>query len=160
MPATTAQSTSGTLTERLTRGAVGGIAAGAVFAAVTMWFTASMPNGSASMPLHMIATIVQGDDAMAAGTTSPIAGAAVHLVLSAAFGMVFALIVPRLRSNPMIAVGGLVYGVLLYLVNFAILAPLVFTTFEAANQPFELLAHAVFGTLVGFAFLHRESWPA
>ena len=141
---------------RVARGAVGGIASGAVFAAVTMWFASTMPDGSALMPLHMMATVVQGDGAMAEKTTSPVVGVIVHLVLSAAFGMVFALIVPRLLTNSMIVVGGFLYGLALYVVNFAILAPLLFTTFEMANQPFELLAHAVFGTLLGFAFLRRE----
>jgi hypothetical protein len=30
--------------------------------------------------------------------------------------------------------------------------PLVFTTFQAANQPFEVVAHLMFGTLLAFAF--------
>jgi hypothetical protein len=32
------------------------------------------------------------------------------------------------------------------------LTPLVFTTFRMANQPFEVFAHLVFGTLLSFAF--------
>ena len=155
----TLESATGSLAQRLVRGALGGIGSGVVFAAVTMWFASTMPDGSATMPLHMMATIVQGDGAMAAKTTNPTLGVLVHLVLSAGFGMVFGLLVPRLWSNPLLAVGGLVYGVLLYVVNFGVLARLAFDTFQAANQPFELLAHAVFGTLLGFAFLHRESWP-
>jgi uncharacterized membrane protein YagU involved in acid resistance len=152
----TLETTSGSLTARLIRGAVAGVASGLVFAAATMWFASSMPDGSAEMPLHMIATVVQGDDAMAAGTTNVAVGVVVHLVLSALFGMVFALIAPRLRTNQLIAVGGHVYGALLYVLNFAILAPLVFNTFELANQPFELVVHVVFGSLLALAFLHRE----
>jgi hypothetical protein len=82
---------------RLLRGAVGGILAGVVFAAVTMWF-ADSTGGKASMPLHMISTIVKGDKAMAAGSTSVGLGLVVHLVLSALFGVLFALAVPRLRT--------------------------------------------------------------
>jgi len=33
------------------------------------------------------------------------------------------------------------FGVLLYLVNFKVFAPIAFETFEGANQPFELVAH-------------------
>jgi len=33
-----------------------------------------------------------------------------------------------------------------------VLAPLAFTVFQSANQPFELFAHVVFGTLLSFAF--------
>ena len=139
------------LARRLVRGAVGGIAAGLVFAAVTMWF-ADSTGGTAEMPLRMISTIVKGDQAMAAGTTSPTLGGVVHVVLSALFGMVFALAVPRFRTNGTVALAGTVYGLLLYVVNFLVLAPLVFTTFRMANQPFEVFAHLVFGTLLAFAF--------
>jgi uncharacterized membrane protein YagU involved in acid resistance len=136
---------------RLLRGAVGGILAGMVFAAVTMWF-ADSTGGKVTMPLHMISTIVKGDKAMAAGTTSVGLGLLVHLVLSALFGVLFALAVPRLRSNGTVALAGTLYGVVLYVVNFLVLAPLAFTVFQNANQPFELFAHMVFGTLLSFAF--------
>jgi uncharacterized membrane protein YagU involved in acid resistance len=139
------------LASRLLRGAVGGVLAGMVFAAVTMWFTDSTA-GKADMPLRMISTIVKGDTAMAAGTTSVGLGVLVHLVLSALFGMLFALAVPRLRSNGTVALAGTLYGALLYVVNFLVLAPLAFTVFKMANQPFELFAHIVFGTLLSFAF--------
>ena len=139
------------LAARLLRGAVGGILAGMVFAVVTMWFTASTA-GKADMPLRMISTVVKGDQAMAAGTTSVGLGLVVHVVLSALFGMVFALVVPRFGTNGTIALAGTVYGALLYVVNFLVLAPLAFTVFRAANQPFELFAHVVFGTLLSFAF--------
>jgi uncharacterized membrane protein YagU involved in acid resistance len=136
---------------RLVRGAVGGVAAGLVFAAVTMWF-ADSTGGKAEMPLRMISTIVKGDQAMAAGTTSPALGAVVHLVLSVLFGIVFALAVPRFRTNGTVALAGTAYGLLLYVLNFLVLTPLVFTTFRMANQPFEVFAHLVFGTLLSFAF--------
>jgi hypothetical protein len=139
------------LGRRLVRGAVGGVAAGLVFAAVTMWFAHST-GGKAEMPLRMISTIVKGDQAMAAGTTSPALGVAVHVVLSALFGMAFALAAPRFRTNGTVALAGTAYGLLLYVVNFLVLTPLVFTTFRMANQPFEVFAHLVFGTLLSFAF--------
>jgi hypothetical protein len=139
------------LGRRLVRGAVGGVAAGLVFAAVTMWFAHST-GGKAEMPLRMISTIVEGDQAMAAGTTSLALGVAVHMVLSALFGMAFALAVPWFRTNGTVALAGTAYGLLLYVVNFLVLTPLVFTTFGMANQPFEVFAHLVFGTLLSFAF--------
>jgi uncharacterized membrane protein YagU involved in acid resistance len=139
------------LAARLLRGAVGGVLAGLVFAGVTMWF-ADSTGGKPDMPLRMISTIVKGDGAMAAGTTSPALGAVVHVVLSALFGMVFALAVPRFRTNGTVALAGTLYGLLLYLVNFLVLTPLAFTVFRNANQPFEVFAHLVFGTLLSFAF--------
>ena len=139
------------LARRLVRGAVGGVAAGLVFAAVTMWFAHST-GGKAEMPLRMISTIVKGDQAMAAGTTSPALGVVVHVVLSVLFGMAFALAVPRFGTNGTVALAGTAYGLLLYVVNFLVLTPLAFTTFGMANQPFEVVAHLVFGTLLSFAF--------
>jgi hypothetical protein len=88
-----------------------------------MWFAHST-GGKADMPLAMMATIVQGD----AGTASPTVGVLVHLVLSALIGAVFALAVPRLQTNGTVAVAGTAYGLLLYVVNFLVLAPLLFTT--------------------------------
>jgi uncharacterized membrane protein YagU involved in acid resistance len=87
-----------------------------------------------------------------AGTASPTVGVLVHLVLSALIGAVFALAVPRLQTNGTVAVAGTAYGLLLYVVNFLVLTPLLFTTFQAANQSFEVFAHLVFGTLLSFAF--------
>jgi Na+/proline symporter len=66
--------------------------------------------------------------------------------------MVFALVVPRLRTNGTVALAGTLYGLVLHVVNFLILTPLAFTVFQNANQPFELFAHMVFGTLLSFAF--------
>lgn len=149
--ATPAEAHEEVLALRLARGVVGGVISGMVFAGVTMWFTVTM-GGRADMPLHMISTIVKGSGAMQAGTTSAGVGLAVHLVLSALFGVVFALVVPALRTNGTVALAGTVYGGLLYVVNFLILAPVAFPVFRAANQPFELFAHVVFGTLLAFAF--------
>ena len=139
------------LAARLLRGAVGGVLAGLVFVGVTMWFAQST-GGKPEVPLRMISTIVKGDAAMAAGTTSAALGTLAHLLLSALFGMVFALAVPRFRTNGTVALAGTAYGLLLYVVNFLVLSPLAFTTFRMANQPFEVFAHLAFGTLLSFAF--------
>jgi hypothetical protein len=42
----------------------------------------------------------------------------------------------------------------LYVVNFEILAPWLFTTLDMANKPFELAVHIVFGSLLGLGLLH------
>lgn len=140
------------------RGAVGGVVAGAVFAAVTMWFTSSQGMGS-TMPLQMIAAMVQGQGALEGGTASPLIGALVHMVLSAGFGALFGLVAARL-TDPLVAVSGLVFGVLLYVVNFLVVAPLLFPWMQNANQPFELAIHIVFGALVAPFVMTGWSRPA
>jgi uncharacterized membrane protein YagU involved in acid resistance len=92
------------------------------------------------------------DERQDKGTTSPVLGAVVHLVLSAAFGVAFGLVVPWFRTNGTVALAGVAYGLLLYLLNFQVLARLFFTTFKMANQPFEVVVHVVFGILLAFAF--------
>lgn len=140
----------------LVRGAVGGIVAGAVFLTVTMWFATSVGD-PAKGPLLMISTIVKGDDAMMTGSASAGVGLAVHVGLSALFGVVFALLASRLKSNGALAFAGTLYGAALYLVNFKILSPIAFPVFEMANQPFELVVHLVFGTLLALALFTLPS---
>jgi uncharacterized membrane protein YagU involved in acid resistance len=135
----------------LVRGAVGGLVAGVIFAVATMWFTTSI-DMPARTPLLMISTIVLGDDAMTNGDANSAVGWVVHLALSIAFGIVFALIARRMRTNGEVALAGFVYGGLLYVLNFQILARVAFETFKMANQPFEVVVHLVFGVLLGFAF--------
>jgi hypothetical protein len=146
----------GSVVSRLARGAAAGIGAGIVFVAITMWFADSMGDPP-RMPLHMIATVVQGDDAMANGDTNATTGAFVHLGISAGYGLAFAFVLPWLRTNAIIAVASTVYGVALYIVNFEILAPWLFTTLDMANKPFELAVHIVFGSLLGLGLLHYEA---
>ena len=138
---------------RTTRGAIGGFLAGTAFIAVTMWFATTMGD-PARGPLLMISTIVLGEGALASGQASAAVGFAVHSVLSVAFGVLFGLIAPMLRTNGTAALVGTAYGVALYLVNFLIVSPLAYPVFKMANQPFELVVHAIFGTLLAFAFYH------
>ncbi|MDP9403129.1 MAG: DUF1440 domain-containing protein [Actinomycetota bacterium] len=136
---------------RLARGAVAGAVAGGAFIAVTMWFATTVGD-PAKGPLMMISTIAKGNGAMAGGTADPTIGALVHLALSVVFGMLFGVIAPVLRTNAAVALAGTAYGALLYLVNFKVIAPLLFPIFGMANQPFELVVHIVFGVLVSFFF--------
>lgn len=128
-------------------GAAAGIGAGAAFLAVTMWFATSVGD-PAKGPLLMISTIVQGDDAMMNGTASVGTGVAVHVAVSALFGVVFAVLVSRMRTHGAVALAGAVYGAALYVLNFKVIAPAAFPVFEMANQPFELVVHVVFGALL------------
>ncbi len=138
------------------RGAVGGAVAGVVFGVLTMWYAQStgMP---ADMPLQMIATIVQGEEAMAAGTASPVVGLVVHMVLSIAFGIGLALLLLRVRSDAVRALVGLAYGLALYLVNFLVISPIAFPVFRDANQPLEVATHLIFGSVAVLFLLDRRS---
>lgn len=137
--------------KRLARGAVGGLLTGVVFILITRWFASSVGD-PIDGPLMMISTLLRGDAAMAAGTTSVSLGWGVHLALSVGFGIAFALVAPVFKTNGTVAIAGAVYGGLLYVVNFMILAPIAFPIFKMANQPFEVVVHIVFGFLLALAF--------
>ncbi len=141
------------------RGAVGGAVAGIVFGALNMWFAASMAM-PADMPLQMIATIVQGQDALAAGTASPLLGLVVHMVLSVAFGIVLGLLVARIATDGVRALVGMLYGVALYLLNFLVISPIAFPVFQDANQPLELATHIIFGSVAVLFLLRWRHAPS
>lgn len=141
------------------RGALGGAVAGAVFGAANMWYADStgMP---AQMPLQMIATIVQGEGALADGSANAWLGLGVHMVLSVGFGIGLALVASRLAGDAARAALGLVYGLGLYLVNFLVISPIAFGVFQDANQPFEAVVHVVFGAIaVLFLLDYRSARP-
>jgi uncharacterized membrane protein YagU involved in acid resistance len=151
VPADNATAAPEPLGRRLLRGAIGGIVAGIPFLVITMWF-ASTTGGGWLAPPKLISTIVLGADALQAGTAQPWVGVAVHAGISALLGMAFALLAPALRTNGTAALAGTVYGALIYVVNFLIIANTILPQFRMPNQPFELVMHIVFGTLLSFFF--------
>jgi hypothetical protein len=142
-----------TTLSRVVRGVVGGEIAGLVFAVLTMWFTTSLDMGR-DMALLMMSTVASGRDAVD-GTASVAMGVGVHLFLSALFGVVFSLVVPRMRTNGTLLLAAGVYGLIVYLVNFRILSPMFFPVFQDANQPFEVLVHLLYGQILAVIFLSR-----
>jgi len=138
--------------ETVARGAVGGLVAGAAFIAVTMWFVTSL-DMPARAPLQGISTIVLGSGAVEDGSANAGIGLTVHAVLSVAYGIVFAVLITRIRNDGLVSLLGATYGVLLFVVNFLVLAPLQFTAFEGANKPFEFVVHVFYGSLLALAFI-------
>ncbi len=141
------------MTRTLLTGAVGGTAAGVVLATMTAWLMIS--NGvSLLAPLRAAATIVLSDGTPA----SPIIGGAVHVVLAATYGALFALVIRKggVSGGPTMIAAGLGYGLLLFTVNFLVLANLFFGAFAAFNQPFQALTHALYGTVVAIWLILRH----
>lgn len=142
------------LLSRVVRGVVGGEVAGAAFALVTVWFTTSLDMGR-DMALLMMSTVASGQNSIEDGTASVAMGVGVHLLLSALFGVIFSLAVPRMRTNGTLLLSAGVYGLIVYLVNFRLLSPSFFPAFQDANQPFEVLVHLVYGQVLALIFLSR-----
>jgi hypothetical protein len=136
----------------LRHGVAGGILAGLVFVAFEM-LAATVTGGTGTWlrPLRMIGAIVLGRGAMDAGTPllPPVtAGLLLHFGLSAAFGGVFGVMAWTGLAGPiarLVAAGG-AYGLLLWLVNFHMIAPIAgWRWFPDRTEPVvELTAHVLF----------------
>ncbi len=123
------------------RGAVMGIAAGGFFLIFEM-IVAGLMGQSAYDPLRMIAAVILGDGALpvqpAVGLTIVVPVAlATHYALSAIYGAVFGVAVVEigaLRRDRVALVGAAAaFGLLLWLVNFYVIAPIAFPWFSMAD---------------------------
>jgi uncharacterized membrane protein YagU involved in acid resistance len=154
------------LGDLFTRGAVAGITAGFVFLLANMAYATTEGKPSLA-PFMDISTIFHGTDEPASMTPTLdmlATGAVVHISLSIAFGVVFALLVgafaPLVQKWFVLAAAGVLYGLALYVVNFQILGNTIFEWFtnpQGPNQGFEVLVHALFGLLLVPFFLGLAS---
>lgn len=120
-----------------------------------MWFSATQGNPAVA-PFNLISSILLGADSLTAGTASVPLGVAIYFINSLVFGIILGLVAARLPSNASIAVAALVYGLVLYLVNFQLIGRFILPQFQMPNQPFEVLAHLVFGAVTALFLFHRE----
>lgn len=140
-------------------GLLSGFLAGVVFIALNSWF-ATTTGKPALAPFKAIATLAQGPPPPQATIWI---GMAIHSILSALFGLVFAaLVASMMRSRPAgwLPWAGLLYGGLLYVVDFQVLSrfvPQFSALLKGTNQPLELAVHLVFGAVLA-ALL--ASWPS
>lgn len=135
---------------RLTTGLVGGFLAGVAFIALNSWFGTG--GGASDSPLAVFTLV----STMAPGGTSIWVGMALHAALSAFFGMLLAAFTALVRGNGMLIASGLLFGGIIYVINFQVLARFVgqFAAFRATNQPFEVACHLVFGALTALFLIH------
>jgi hypothetical protein len=146
------------------RGAVMGIAAGGVFLIFEM-VLAGLTGQSVFEPLRMIAAVVLGEGALPPQPTIVLAivvpaALAVHYALSAIYGAVFGVAVAgidALRHGRFVLVGAAtIFGFLLWLVNFYVIAPIAFPWFSMAEPYVQFTAHTFFfGTALGLSLARR-----
>lgn len=142
-------------------GVAGGIVAGIVFAMFEMVMAAIL-NGTDAffMPLRMIGAIVLGEDALMSSYSlagAAITGVVVHMVMSMVFGMIFALIAGRVpamaRLGGALIAAASVYGLLLWIVNFYLIAPVAGWDWfpDRTEEWVQFVAHTfMFGSVLGF----------
>ncbi len=147
-------------------GLVGGTVAGIIFAMFEMIMAAIMGQ-SFFAPLMMIGAIVLGEGALpmpeptiGLSTIVPV-GIAVHMVLSMIYGAVFGAVassVGFLRNNRWVLIGVVtVFGFALWIMNFYVVAPILFPWFGMANPVVQFFAHTFFfGTVLGLVLASRS----
>jgi hypothetical protein len=148
-----------------------GIIAALIFAGFEMLAAAMMMGAeAATMPLRMIGAMVLGAEALEPGYSLAIAaltGVIVHLVLSIFFTGLFAAVAPSMlaalgvgTTSGTLAAAGIVFGIVLWLANFYLVAPVAgWTWFPERTDPIiQMLAHAVFfGCVAGWMLGRRRS---
>lgn len=137
-----------------------GIGAGGVFLIFEM-IVAGLTGQSAFEPLRMIAAVVLGEGALPPQPTIVLAivvpvALAVHYALSAIYGAAFGAVIAgidALRRDRFVLVGAAAtFGLLLWLVNFYVIAPIAFPWFSTADPFVQFTAHTLFfGTALGLS---------
>ena len=133
-----------------------GIIAGIVFMMLEMVLAATVGGGSPWGPPRMIAAMALGKGVLpppaSFDLTILMVAMAVHFMFSIVLAIVFALIADAARWSLMTcAIAGLVFGIVLYLVNFYGMTA-VFPWFAMARGMIAIFAHAMFGLVLGYAY--------
>jgi uncharacterized membrane protein YagU involved in acid resistance len=134
-----------------------GIIGGIVFAIFEMVAAAALAAPQAFfVPLQMVGAMVLGPAALDPGysvVAAGLAGVTVHMVLSFVFALIFASLATPTTSAAALAAGGIAFGIVVWLVNFYLVAPLAGWTWfpDRSNQVVQFRAHAFFyGCPVGW----------
>lgn len=140
-----------------------GVGAGVVFAIVEVIAAVAM-GMSPLTPFRMFASVVLGRAALetTAVGSAFIVGLITHLVLSAVFGVIYVALNSGTSLENRASAGrqsayGLIYGTLLWLVNFQVIARLVYPWFLGTNQIAQWLMHALAYGLP-LAVMYALSW--
>ena len=133
-----------------------GIIAAIVFMMLEMVLVATIGGDSPWGPPRMIAAIALGKGVLPPPASFDIiillVAMTIHLILSIVLAIVFALIADAARwSGVTCAIAGLVFGIVIYLVNFYGMTAM-FPWFAMARGSISIFAHAMFGLVLGYAY--------
>ncbi len=140
-----------------------GLLAGVVFG-IAQIAGAALADASPVLPIRMAASVVMGPAAL---TTSALeaavaAGVVTHLVLGSLFGLFFGIANMRsgahVRTDPgRQGVYGIFFGILLWLVNFQLIARAAYPWFLDTPQLLQAVMHALFyGLPLGVTYAATE----
>lgn len=139
-----------------------GIVAGIVFMLLEMALVMLVQGQSPWGPPRMMGAIVMGKDVLpppaSFDATIMAVGTMVHMVLSIVLAFILGWIISHWRMSLMTAIiAGIVFGLIVYLVDFYIMTAM-FPWFAMARGPINIFAHAVFGLVAGWVY-HAMARP-
>lgn len=141
-----------------------GIIAGLAFLIAEMLLVWLVMGMSPWAPPRMMAAILLGKDVLpppADFSLAALAAAmAVHLPLSIAYGLLLGWIVRRLEMGAALLAGAAFGLVAVYLVNFYLIAPVLFPWFVEARNWISIAAHLGFGMVAAGAYVALRYRPA
>ena len=132
--------------KRVVREGIGfGMIAGVIFGAAEL-----VAAAGAGTPIRMAASVVLGREALGSSVgTTFLAGIVVHLVMSAVLGLVYVELDARLPAYEQVRYWrqlglGLVFGALVWLIGFEVVAPWLYPWFLTGHPAAQLVFHALF----------------
>jgi uncharacterized membrane protein YagU involved in acid resistance len=138
-----------------------GIVAGLAFVIAEMLLVPMFLGGSAWGPPRMIGAIVLGPEVLPPPATFDgfvvLAAVAFHLLLSVVYAIVFALIA-RAWGLGLAVLIGILYGLLIYVVNFYGMTAF-FPWFADARNWVSIFSHALFGAVLALVYKARQRVP-
>jgi uncharacterized membrane protein YagU involved in acid resistance len=127
-----------------------GVIAGVIFAMMEIAGAVMMGNPPL-MPVRAFASVLLGQGAMQTASvgTVVVVGTIVHLALSAVFGLIYGIVNARFSSKTETSWGrqaglGLLFGAMIWLVNFQIIARILYPWFLMMPQFLQMVMHAMF----------------
>jgi uncharacterized membrane protein YagU involved in acid resistance len=152
-----------TTREIIAGGALAGVVAGLTMGLVAMGHAAAM-GMEVWLLLDQIAALILGVRALLGGPATTLLGLAIHLAVSAALGVLFAMAVPRWTSTLLAFASGLVYGVLVWAILTWIVLPLFNPVMAERMQLWPgawFVHHLVFGGVLAVTpALERAAGPS
>jgi uncharacterized membrane protein YagU involved in acid resistance len=148
-------------------GVIAGLVAGSAYLAAQVAFSGTLQDASFLAPLQRIAAILVGTDDLPPATefSMTILGMAllIHFSLAVVFGRFVDLAV-RHRTGAPALVRGVGVAVLLYGVNYFLIAPSTFPWFEENRGLTTLVDHMLFGAVCAAVYVQvrraRPQWVA
>lgn len=152
-------------TLNVSRAVWAGLIAGIVFMMVEMILVGTLGGGSPWGPPRMIAAMAMGKGVLPPPATFDITilmvAMMIHFVMSIIFAIVFAWVADRMAwSRTTTIVAGMIFGLILYVVNFYGMTA-VFPWFAMARNWISIFAHVMFGGVLGWyyagGYAHRAA---